>query len=141
MLPLPPEKDFTADGMPGDTRSWMERTIIRALNEFYRPLRALLNRGLSVQSNLNAQVIGPRRVVGTASWQTVEVPSALRGRCLFILAPRAVVLDSANQPSAEDPSAWAPPGWQERDGRLRIFSQVGPQAGVTYSVTWLAFGE
>ena len=153
-LTLPPNKDFTAEGWPPELRKALESTLIRALNDFARPVRALLNRGLSA-SNLNAEVL-EKRVAVPADWDdtTEDIASCWGGNCEFAVSIRpplvgvlplgATELDASNSPRWDRPVSQPAPAARlvTKDGKnkVRIENQLGLKAGRTYLVKWLALG-
>lgn len=145
---LPPNKDFTSNDVPAESRRWYERALMSPLNEFRRKVHALLDRGLSPSSNLNGQWLSRVvRIPASGTWEAQDFTSELRGPARVVLLARAVELDSANAPTTNSVGTWGVPVWQERSDtnsgtqRIHIVHQTGPSASKSYSVTWLALGE
>lgn len=153
-LPLPPQKDFTPEGLPPELRRALEPTLFRALNEFARPIRALLGRGLT-SSNMQVEVLS-KRVAMPADFdedaETIapvwgaecELPTVLRSLA-GVLPLGATELDAANQPRWDravcQPAPAARLVTKEGKSKVRIENQTGLKAGRTYLVKWLAWGE
>jgi hypothetical protein len=124
--------------------------LVRFLNEFVRAVRALLKKGLSVQSNLNAQVLTTKVNTPTSgtAWPA-DVPkfkSELRGRCIGVLPLSGVELDSSNTPKTDAHAGLGVPTWRESEGsdgvrRIQIDHQAGLDYSKAYRLTWLALGE
>lgn len=154
-LSLPPAKDFTAEGWPAELRKTLEGSLVRSLNEFARPVRALLAGGLTV-GNLNGQLL-ERRVVVPADWDgtsvaacwggNCEFPATIRGNLLGVMPLGAAELDDASQPrwdrpvSMPAPAARLVPATNTAKARIRIENQTGLVAGRTYLCRWLALGD
>ncbi|HUR93075.1 MAG TPA: hypothetical protein VMY76_00735 [Gemmatimonadales bacterium] len=139
---------LVADNAPPEHRGWVARALVEPINRLLEPIYAALDRGLSVQANLNAQVL---EATFTAPSDWADAPqdfvSALRGRCIGVQVLRADELDSSGKPSGNNHGTMGIPDWEEiqpasaRAPTIRIRNQTGLTAGQRYRVVWLALGE
>lgn len=144
-----PIRLLTPDEVPTADRPWVERVLIQPLNRMLDPLRLLLDRGISVQTNMHAQVFALAFTAPSGSdWSSsrFETVSALRGSALGIIVIRCDLLDSAGKPSTPV-SDLGLPAFEERvaTGRterlFRLVYQPGLTAASRYRVTYLAWGD
>lgn len=142
-----PIRRLTVDEVPQDQRSWVQPAIVTPLNRALDPLDAILHNGLSVQSNLNAQVVELKfRAPTGTDWsaQRFDVASKLSGACIGLWPVLCFAQDSASHDAAPT-GGLSLPAWREviADGKrlIRLVYQPGLTAGTSYRVRWMAFGE
>lgn len=144
---------LSADDLPKDVRSWLERGVLGPLNRVLDLLRALLNRGISLRAHVNAQVV-ERKFIPPSSdpdftnqldWSAskLDTPSTLSGACLGVQVLGAWTIDGAGRDVASV-SGLPAPSWREVvvDGgrQIRLIYQPGLTSGVRYRLVLLAWG-
>jgi hypothetical protein len=148
MARLPDNRRIVADNAPPEHRGWVQRALVEPINRLLEPIYAALDRGLSVRTNMNAQVL-EATFIAPSDWAGApqDFASTLRGRCLGVQVLRADHLDASGKPTGDNHGTMGAPDWEEilpasaKAPTIRIRNQTGLTAGVRYRVVWQALGE
>lgn len=154
-MPILPQQipTLTTDDIPGGVRSWVEAGLLVPLNRLLDMLRQLLNRGISIRTHINAQVIERKftppsadpdiTIQGDWSASKFDTPSTLSGPCLGLQVLACWELDTAGNdrtPIGNLPT----PAWREvvinGQRHIRLIYQYG-LSGSRYRLVLLAWGQ
>ena len=132
-MPLPSVHRFYNEDYQGSP-SWFQK-FIGALNLFSDPLYQTINRGLSFQSNFNAQIYSFQITAGaTASDNDVKFTTTVTGKL------SGVVTIACNLASnIQAPASGVVNSWYQNGNQVFITSISGLTAGTIYNLTVLVF--
>ncbi len=145
---------LTTDDVPPGARSWVEVALLVPINRVLDLFRSLLNRGISIRTHVNAQVIERKFIPPFTSTDITEVidwstsrfdtPLTLSGAVLGVQLLGCWQVDGAGHdvgPVWNLPS----PVWREvvvqGQRHLRLLYQFGLTSGVRYRMVILAWGQ
>lgn len=145
---------LASDDVPREVRPWVEQALVVPLNRILDLFRTLLNRGISIRTHVNAQVIERKfsppssdpDITVTADWSAskLDTPSTLSGACLGVQVLACWLLDGAGHDSTPVGSLPSPI-WREvvinGQRHIRLVYQYGLTAGSKYRLVLLAWGQ
>lgn len=145
---------LTEERVPAEHRGWVGAALILPLNRILDLLRTLLNRGVSLRTHINAQVVERKFTPPTSSaditdqgdWSTsrFDTPLTLSGPVLGVQVLACYTVDTAGHdigPVGNLPS----PIWREvvvqGQRHLRLVYVFNLAAGTKYRLVLLAWGQ
>lgn len=137
----------STDAVPKDQRSWVDAALVVPLNRTLDLLRALLGRGISLRTNVNAQIVEKKFVAPAGTdWSAARLdsPLELSGPVLGVQVLGCWTVDGAGHDVASV-GGLSSPAWRSlvTDGALlfRLLDQPGLTAGTRYRLLLLLWGS
>lgn len=145
---------LTDDHVPPEHRTWVNQALLLPINKVLDLLRNLLNRGISLRVNINAQVIERKftppssdtdyTVQGDWTSSRFDSPLTLSGPVLGVQVLGCWTLDGGGHDVAPV-SGLASPSWREvlvQGGKMfRLMYVPGLSSGVKYRLLLLIWGQ
>lgn len=145
---------LSEEQVPAEHRGWAGRALLLPINRLIDLLRVLLNRGVSLRTNVNCQVVERKFTPPSSSsditeqgdWSTsrLDTPLTISGPVLGVQVLACWTLDTAGHdvaPVGNLPS----PAWREvvaqGQKHLRLTYQYGLSSTTKYRLVLLIWGQ
>lgn len=138
---------LTDEHVPPEHRGWVNTAVLLPMNRVLDLIRNLLNRGVSLRTHINAQVIERKFTAPSGSdWTNdkLDTPLNLSGPVLGVQVLACYTTDGAGHDTGPV-GALPSPTWREavveRRRVLRLVFQSGLTPGTAYRLVLVAWGQ